>query len=516
MKKIVSLLCILTLLLSTFAMMASAATTEPSKWDGVVPAAQPDYQFEGEGTEASPYLIKSAAEFAIFAANCRYNSVETTYSGKYFQLTVDIDMQNKEWWGIGGATPNNFGFPTTEEDIYRFSYFAGIFDGAGHKIYNFNLASTTEIEVEVKDEAGNVTGTEKKMVAVDKQGLFGWVVGATVKNIGIESGNVTLTNVARSGLLVGTSRHGFLIDNCYNKANLTVETNAKYAMIGMFMGASMDAWKNNHNTQQTAENVYQGKTISNSYNTGKLTVTMTNSSDGNEFRIGGIVGAYVGGAPEFVNVYNTGDIAITNSNAIRADGKGNARLGGLAGAFLDNCYAVKSYYTGTITFNATVDTARDYGNFGYLFGGVSGNFVTEPDADGNYSVSYKGTFTCNGTAVEAGIGKATYEWLKPSEAAITVPLAANSDFMIAIAEDKPVEQPTEEPTKAPETPTEKPTQAPETPTKAPEATTKAPEATNAPSTTEKKGCGSAIGIVSVIALTAIASGAALSLRKKED
>ncbi|MBE6634072.1 MAG: hypothetical protein E7620_07010, partial [Ruminococcaceae bacterium] len=98
MKKLVSLFCILTLLLSTFAMMVSAAE-EPtvSKWDGVIPEANKDYAFEGEGTEEKPWLIKSAAELAILAANARLNDKETTYGGKYFKLTVDIDMDNKEW-----------------------------------------------------------------------------------------------------------------------------------------------------------------------------------------------------------------------------------------------------------------------------------------------------------------------------------------------------------------------------------------------------------------------------------
>lgn len=83
-------------------------------WDGTSTATGFTY---GNGTSASPYLIKSCAELAFLR-----NSVNsgTTYSGKYFQLVRNLDMNGNYWIPIGTTT----------------YHFQGTFDGAGYVIKN--------------------------------------------------------------------------------------------------------------------------------------------------------------------------------------------------------------------------------------------------------------------------------------------------------------------------------------------------------------------------------------------
>ena len=84
--------------------------------------------FEGEGTEASPYLIKSKADLLKLVDAS--NSQEMSFTGEYFRLTQDIDME----------------FDATFSPISSASAalaFDGIFDGNGKTIKNLSINTTT-------------------------------------------------------------------------------------------------------------------------------------------------------------------------------------------------------------------------------------------------------------------------------------------------------------------------------------------------------------------------------------
>ena len=70
-------------------------TAQVSYWDGTA-----EIWTQGGGTENNPYQISSAKNLAYLA-----NSVNDgeTYSGVYFRLTTDIDLQSLPWQPIGGA-----------------------------------------------------------------------------------------------------------------------------------------------------------------------------------------------------------------------------------------------------------------------------------------------------------------------------------------------------------------------------------------------------------------------------
>ena len=85
--------------------------------------------WSGSGTQSNPYLISSKSDFTSLASNVNSG---TSYSGKYFQLTADINFGNAEFSGVGSGSVTD----TSGGDKYQF---AGIFDGNGFEIKNFKL-----------------------------------------------------------------------------------------------------------------------------------------------------------------------------------------------------------------------------------------------------------------------------------------------------------------------------------------------------------------------------------------
>lgn len=75
----------------------------------------PNFKFEGGGTEEPPYLIQNAEDLSMFSNFL--NSGE--YTDAYFKLTNDIDMAGAKYTTV--AT------------------FSGTFDGDGHVISNLTI-----------------------------------------------------------------------------------------------------------------------------------------------------------------------------------------------------------------------------------------------------------------------------------------------------------------------------------------------------------------------------------------
>lgn len=130
--------------------------------------------FEGAGEENDPYLIEDVDDLKKLAE--KVNGGEA-YANTYFQLTVDIDLNNEPWTPIGKS-----GLP-----------FQGTFDGGGHQITNLKIG---------KREYG---------------GLFGNVWGATIQNCNV-TGEVNGYNY--SGGIVGYANDNTHILNCSFQGNV--------------------------------------------------------------------------------------------------------------------------------------------------------------------------------------------------------------------------------------------------------------------------------------------------------
>lgn len=181
------------------------------------------------------------------------------------KLVKDIDLGTENWTPIG-----------SESSPYK-----GIFDGNGKKISNLNI--------KIAEKEGTY------------QGLFASLDGATVQNLGIESGSIDAAQYI--GSIAGSMINNSAIINCYNKALVTGHGNSenKEAKAGGIVGYCKDSQ------------------IIACYNEGEIgkssvTPTVTNCD------MGGIVGN-ITGASNIIASYNRGPLTQT----------GGPRQGGIAG-----------------------------------------------------------------------------------------------------------------------------------------------------------------------------------------
>lgn len=375
-----------------------------SKWDGtvyVVNSLDEVYKFEGEGTEESPYLLNSADDVAKLAANVRFDNFTTNYTDEYFLLTCDLDLQNHGWMGIGGCSTTIAWNDNT--------MFSGIFDGGGHVVYNFNLANTTE---------------EGKQIYYN--GFFGYagMSYCEIKNFGIMNGEVFLggegLGPTRTAALVGASRYDIVLNNCFNKANMTFVFDGKgEARVGGLMGAVMnDAHTERH--------------IVNCYNEGDLTLYakgITNNC------LGGIAGYISDGTGTTIeNCYNTGDLKVyTDSTFLPTDAKLRA-IGSLVGSFAwKGVYSFRNCVAGgTITYRNV--NSKYTAPIGSLAGFVS------PDS----TLSVIGCKYAASLEDYAVIG----EWggmpmMADKVDSVTIPMSEKNDYFIADVEKFVEDIPTE-------------------------------------------------------------------------
>lgn len=88
-------------------------------------------KFKGKGTKEDPYLISTDLQLAKLARDVTNGKSQTMYSGKYFQLSDNINLSKGIWMPIGTLNTDNAGF------------FGGTLDGDGKTISNMKIYWTT-------------------------------------------------------------------------------------------------------------------------------------------------------------------------------------------------------------------------------------------------------------------------------------------------------------------------------------------------------------------------------------
>lgn len=175
-------------------------------------AADPTLPFEGNGTQASPYLLKSGADIKTLADACAGEAGATTgvpaghYSGKWFALANDIDMSGVSgFYGIGTA-------PMGSASGLSW-YFGGRLDGRGHTIRNMKIE-------------GIVYDSEGKGLASGKTGSRGYVgligtlkEGGRVDNVNLDA-SCTVSGYTSVGGIVGQLEATASISNCTSAAEI--------------------------------------------------------------------------------------------------------------------------------------------------------------------------------------------------------------------------------------------------------------------------------------------------------
>ena len=182
-------------------------------------------QWDGEGTSDSPYLIKTGDHLVTLATNSKTNQ----YSGKYFRLENDLNMNGVEI-GTIGVNGNPFN---------------GTFDGNGHAIRNitislpeavnsglFGFISTNSTVKNIILDGASISG--KYSVGA----LVGYAnSGATIKNCLIVNASVTGSSYAEAGIIVGHPNSGSTISgNYYYDCSVTIDSKTSTTNIGTKYG----------------------------------------------------------------------------------------------------------------------------------------------------------------------------------------------------------------------------------------------------------------------------------------
>ncbi|ACF14322.1 filamentous haemagglutinin family outer membrane protein [Chloroherpeton thalassium ATCC 35110] len=255
-----------------------------------------NYGKSGAGdSDSNPYLIASFTNLCWIAAdNSRWS--------KHYQQTANIDASLTSGWNSGaGWVP--IGNSTTK--------FTGSYDGDNHTIDGVYI--------------NRVSYSDKYM------GLFGYIDGATVENLGLTNVDITgydyvggliasaesssLTNDYVTGSVAGRRIFGGLLGECDNcilsDCYVTCSVNGTGDVVGGLSGY-----------------VNGASEISGCYSTGSVTGTSS---------IGGLIGSF-GYSSTMTDCYATGNV--TGSSAY---------VGGLAGFVIDNCSISSCYATGEVT-----------------------------------------------------------------------------------------------------------------------------------------------------------------------
>ena len=218
------------------------------EYNGVKFYAEGD--FEGKGTKENPWKISSDLELAKLALDVTKGKSQTMYSGKYFQLSENIDLSKGIWMPIGTLNTTNAGF------------FGGTFDGDGKTISNMKIYwtafdGTTEASwglfsrLQGKDENHYATVTnliiENASLETQKDKLptgkgtvkIGVVVSdlvdyAEVSNIIIRKSKITdhekkytAANVCRIGGIIGyLDNRNYRIFNLSSDTEINIHKNA--------------------------------------------------------------------------------------------------------------------------------------------------------------------------------------------------------------------------------------------------------------------------------------------------
>ena len=290
--------------------VTAASGTEADAWDGTTATSFAS----GDGlSAATAYEIATAEQLAYMASVINGSATNASYTSKYYKLTADIDLTNRQWTPIGSLN-------------YAFN---GLFDGNDHKVSNFKIGTSaspslldfiglfgntgsTFTDVQIKNVGVEnfefysgypTTGTSSAKVG----GLVGYVKGIVTKCYATNGIIVCSATNTWAGGLIGRANPA-TVSYCYANANIagingtdTAGTSTtQYTILGGLIGRAQNS---------------SAITISNCYATGSLTA-------GTDSKVGGLVGLLSTTSSSGINNCYA---ATTVSGGIRSD------VGGLVG-----------------------------------------------------------------------------------------------------------------------------------------------------------------------------------------
>jgi len=350
------------------------------KWDGTAAVA-----FD---TDSEPFIISTPEQLKLLSDIVNDTS-ETTIIGatasSSYKLAKSFDLDSLTWTPIGSVEHP----------------FQGVFDGDGHTIKG--LFINTDLGY---------------------QGLFGYLLEGTVKNVNILDGHITAGNVMinndYSGGIVGYNNNGTIdgctvaglltnnsnnfggiagymigtnskIVNCENKASIISTFGCKVGgIVGFAIDGVVDHCRNT-GSFDSGESYYTGGIAGHTYKSSILNCGNTGNLNG-QFLVGGVVG-YSAAQSLIINCYNTGNV---EGLTYMGEYFFGSSMGGIVGSnvgTIRNCYN-----TGTI-----ISLSTDEGNY---IGGVVGRNI---DGIVNYCYYLKNCAKDGASRYQNGIGVLTLD-----------------------------------------------------------------------------------------------------------
>lgn len=241
-------------------------------------------EFDGEGTEANPYLVTSAKD------------LQKATGDAYYKLTTDLDLS--EW--IEGNNNGNGWIPVGG----RGPAIMAKIDGDGHKITNLVCDPTYE-----------------------HVGLFAKIAKTGyVKNLIVEvPEDAKLTGEENVGVIVGYNKGS--VSDCHATANITSGTN-----VGGIAGQNDGSVADCHYNGTITGGTYSGGIVG--LSNGEITRCYTSgeiSSSTNEVYVGGICGNVASGS--LTDSYSTMTVSVTGTSSY------GAGIAGTNSGSVQNCYA---------------------------------------------------------------------------------------------------------------------------------------------------------------------------------
>lgn len=336
-------------------------------------------KFDGAGTQASPYLIKTADDLALLSDAVRQGT--PGYSTACYRMTADINFStlNSPFRPIGNQS-NPFGgqFDGDNHKIIGFKYnsrgaaYASLF---GMTVENASIKNLTMEGVTVEGSGENVApvvglnygNVENVTVAGDVKSYGYYAGGIVAQNVGV------LRNVSFTGSVLTCGCGGGLagisnawIENAH--ADVTLTTGALVSTIRQEVGGAVGRLM-----YMTA--IDKDVALLDTYVSGSVT------DDIGEYITGGVTG-YIGGeATRMERCFNTATVQGTRVETSETDPPTGGILGYGAGGKVSDCYNA-----GTVVKSGSSEAVG--GVVGYLAASYTTNTTTN-----TYYLSHKTIFT---------------------------------------------------------------------------------------------------------------------------
>ena len=196
-------------------------------WDGSVSTG-----FVGNGSQNNPYLISSGADLAYLGNRV---SAGTTFENNYFQITNDIDLDNRIWEPIGtynnsfrgnldgaGRTIKNARInangtiPGINNGVHSFGFFGSIGGSTTNRQVIENL-QLDEISIVSQFSGQSVTSTTDRIFGINMGTLAGTMYqNSTISNVNIR--NLDISDSVSAGFRVRSYRFQFLVGGLVGEA----------------------------------------------------------------------------------------------------------------------------------------------------------------------------------------------------------------------------------------------------------------------------------------------------------